>query len=66
MNINIDQDTVFARVNNKTIEVVNEKVVQDRVEYSYDRILNDIQEYEEKLANLYKLKDEADKLGLIR
>jgi len=45
--------------------VVEETTSKTRT-YSYDRILNDIQEFEEKLVEVKELKREADKLGLKR
>lgn len=56
----------------KTYDSVNEKELQIietqevKTTYSYDYILNKIQELEAQLTELKDLKKEADKLGLKR
>lgn len=45
---------------------ITEQQLPKKTVYSYDRILNEIQELGEKLIYWKKLKKEADKLGLKR
>jgi len=56
----------FKKLNSREMEVFESVVKQSKKILSYDRILNDIQEYEAKLNELYQFKAEAEKLNLIR
>ena len=56
----------FKKFSDREMEVVAPPQEQPKVIISYDKIINDIQMYEDKLVELYGLKNEAEKLKLIR
>ena len=55
----------FQKFNDRELKIIEPVATKETI-ISYDRILNDIAELETKLANLYALKVEADKLKLKR
>lgn len=55
---------MYTKNNSRELKITEQKNEVKII--SYDKILNDIQMYEEKLVELRKLKIEADKLNLIR
>lgn len=63
---NKKDDRQFSKLNEKEMEVVTPVTDPIKQTLSYDRILNDIQECEERLVYLNQLKAEADKFGLKR
>ena len=58
--------TEYVKFSEREMEVVAPLPEQPKIIVSYDKILNDIQMYEIKLAELNEMKVEAEKLKLIR
>lgn len=65
MNTLFNMPEQYKKIDDKVLEISEPQPVK-KVSYSYDRILNEIQELEEKLDYWKKLKVQADKLGLKR
>ena len=61
----MSKEKQFQKFSDREIKVIEPGPTKETI-ISYDRILNDIAELETKLANLYALKAEADKLKLKR